>query len=236
MRHLLTATFAATLLGAVGCVEPIDQSTTNPTLPKTNGELQFDSDVSPMLEQVCAGCHTGAPESTPTKFLGMAGQADNYAKVTFDDGVIGGWNPALAGLLTKGEHADGTARAWTGSAVRLLDQTKLPTQTEFVEITTERQMHDAIRRLVVRGAPAIGVAAAFGVYLGVREVTDWKSWLERLNGVCSFLATSRPTAVNLFWAIERIKRVAGNRPPRGTPVQVLRIVKQRIEFRSRFKY
>ena len=116
MRHLLTATFAAaTLLGAVGCVEPIDNGTTNPTLPRTSGELQFDSEVSPMLEQTCAGCHTGAPESTPTKFLGAVGKNDNYAKVTFDDGVIGGWNPALAGLLTKGEHAEGQARAWTGS-------------------------------------------------------------------------------------------------------------------------
>jgi len=51
---------------------------------------------------------------------------------------------------------------WTGAAVRLLDQTKLPHETIYVDITDEQQMHDAIRRLVVRGAPAIGVAAAFG--------------------------------------------------------------------------
>lgn len=114
MRHLVTAT-ALSLLGAAACVEPIDNGTTNPTLPKTAGEQQFDVDVSPMLEQVCAACHTCAPESTPTKFLGAAGASDNYGKVTFDDGVIGGWNPALAGLLTKGEHADGQARAWTAS-------------------------------------------------------------------------------------------------------------------------
>src|SRR4051812_26843994 len=56
---------------------------------------------------------------------------------------------------------------WTGQACRLLDQTKLPTETCYVDISDERQMWDAIRRLVVRGAPAIGVAAAFGVYLGV---------------------------------------------------------------------
>lgn len=121
MRHLLTATVAATLLGAVGCVEPIDNGTTNPTLPKTAGEQQFDAEVSPMLEQNCAGCHTGAPESTPTKFLGVAGKNDNYGKVTLDDGVIGGWNPALAGLLTKGEHADGQARAWTGSEAGMIE-------------------------------------------------------------------------------------------------------------------
>jgi methylthioribose-1-phosphate isomerase len=91
---------------------------------------------------------------------------------------------------------------WTGSCVRLLDQTKLPGETVYIDITDEKQMHDAIRRLVVRGAPAIGIAAAFGVYLGVRN--DFR----RLNEVCDYLATSRPTAVNLFWAIERVKRIA----------------------------
>ena len=59
--------------------------------------------------------------------------------------------------------------AWTGSAVRLLDQTRLPTETVYVDVANEKQMHDAIRRLVVRSAPAIGVAAAFGVYLGVKD-------------------------------------------------------------------
>src|SRR5205085_2009475 len=61
---------------------------------------------------------------------------------------------------------------WTGHSVRLLDQTKLPGQTDYVDISDEKQMHEAIRRLVVRGAPAIGVAAAFGAYLGVRDATD----------------------------------------------------------------
>ena len=77
---------------------------------------------------------------------------------------------------------------WAGSAVRLLDQTKLPGETAYVEITDERQMHDAIRRLVVRGAPAIGVAAAFGVYLGVRSFGKGRAalfpFMERLNEVC----------------------------------------------------
>ena len=61
---------------------------------------------------------------------------------------------------------------WTGSAVRLLDQTRLPRETTYVDIPDEKQMHDAIRRLVVRGAPAIGCAAAFGAYLGVRNFPD----------------------------------------------------------------
>jgi methylthioribose-1-phosphate isomerase len=101
---------------------------------------------------------------------------------------------------------------WTGDSsphgvVRLLDQTKLPRETTYVEIRDERQIHDAIRRLVVRGAPAIGIAAAFGVYLGVRDASD-DELPRRVQEVCDYLATSRPTAVNLFWALDRIKRIA----------------------------
>src|SRR5881275_612104 len=99
---------------------------------------------------------------------------------------------------------------WTGEAVRLLDQTRLPLETVYVEVSDEKQMWDAIRRLVVRGAPAIGVAAAFGVYLGVRgrSFESLADFDRRLNEVCDYLATSRPTAVNLFWAIDRMKRVS----------------------------
>jgi methylthioribose-1-phosphate isomerase len=100
---------------------------------------------------------------------------------------------------------------WTGSAARLLDQTRLPAETVFVDITDEKQMHDAIRRLVVRGAPAIGVAAAFGVYLGVKDFRGDDTLLAfttRLHEVCDELATARPTAVNLFWAIDQMRRAA----------------------------
>ena len=102
--------------------------------------------------------------------------------------------------------------AWTGSAARLLDQTKLPTETVYVDVANEKQMHDAIRRLVVRGAPAIGVAAAFGVYLGVKDFRPADGallkFMARVNEVCDYLATSRPTAVNLFWAIDKMRRAA----------------------------
>ncbi|HET6251082.1 MAG TPA: S-methyl-5-thioribose-1-phosphate isomerase [Tepidisphaeraceae bacterium] len=118
---------------------------------------------------------------------------------------------------------------WTGKAARLLDQTRLPTETLYVDITDEKQMWDAIKRLVVRGAPAIGVAAAFGVYLGVRNWPELTGFAERLDEVCDYLATSRPTAVNLFWAIERIRRHAKTHPIyRATPVKLLKILKQRI--------
>ena len=123
---------------------------------------------------------------------------------------------------------------WTGEAARLLDQTKLPTETVYVDVADERQMWDAIRRLVVRGAPAIGVATAFGVYLGVRG-HDGKSLLEfmtRLNEVCDYLATSRPTAVNLFWAIDRMRRVArdaGRDAPVGlADVKAVDLIKIRL--------
>jgi len=119
---------------------------------------------------------------------------------------------------------------WTGSALRLLDQTRLPTQTIYVDITDEKQTWDAIRRLVVRGAPAIGVAAAFGVYLGVRNASDEPAkFRQRLEEVCAYLATSRPTAVNLFWAIDRVKRCALGFPQcRSTPADLGQIIKQRI--------
>jgi methylthioribose-1-phosphate isomerase len=108
--------------------------------------------------------------------------------------------------------------AWTGHAARLVDQTRLPMETAYVDITDEKQMWDAIKRLVVRGAPAIGVAAAFGVYLGVRH--DDSEYLAdfdvHLNQVCDYLATSRPTAVNLFWALERMKRVSQETRKQGS--------------------
>jgi methylthioribose-1-phosphate isomerase len=100
--------------------------------------------------------------------------------------------------------------SWTGSAMRLVDQTRLPTETVYVDITDHRQTWDAIKRLVVRGAPAIGVAAAFGVYIGVRHADerDSRAFLAKVDEVCDYLATARPTAVNLRWAVDRMRRVA----------------------------
>ena len=102
---------------------------------------------------------------------------------------------------------------WTGAAARLLDQTRLPTETVYVDVVDEKQMWDAIKRLVIRGAPAIGVAAAFGVYLGVRHYPedDLPGFWKRVDAVCDYLATSRPTAVNLFWAIDRMRGLTHDR-------------------------
>jgi methylthioribose-1-phosphate isomerase len=129
--------------------------------------------------------------------------------------------------------------AWTGSAARLIDQTKLPTEVVYVDITDEKQMWDAIKRLVVRGAPAIGVAAAFGVYLGVRDFPeiDSKAFLTRVDEVCAYLATSRPTAVNLFWALDRMKAHARNmwgaNPQRMPDTQVIPDIKDELLYEAK---
>ena len=96
---------------------------------------------------------------------------------------------------------------WTENGVRFLDQTKLPTEESYVTATTYQQVADAIRNMVVRGAPAIGVAAAMGIALGVKNskaetVADLK---KDLDPICKAIGETRPTAVNLFWAIQRMR-------------------------------
>jgi methylthioribose-1-phosphate isomerase len=100
--------------------------------------------------------------------------------------------------------------AWIGDIdgfVRILDQTILPAQVEYRDCKTVEEVWEAIRSLRVRGAPAIGVAAAMGVVVGVQKLPDSQrgSFGERLRQVADFLRTSRPTAVNLFWALERME-------------------------------
>ena len=96
---------------------------------------------------------------------------------------------------------------WTDSGVRFIDQTKLPTEERHVTCRTCEQVADAIRNMVVRGAPAIGVAAAMGIALGVKNskaetVGELKQELDRC---CEMVGKTRPTAVNLFWAIRRMQ-------------------------------
>jgi methylthioribose-1-phosphate isomerase len=96
---------------------------------------------------------------------------------------------------------------WKGGAVRLLDQSRLPSQVEFLECRDYREVAQAIRELKVRGAPAIGVTAAMGVALGAESlnVDEYHAFVKQLEAICDHLAASRPTAVNLFWAIARMK-------------------------------
>ncbi|MBD2022502.1 S-methyl-5-thioribose-1-phosphate isomerase [Leptolyngbya sp. FACHB-36] len=99
---------------------------------------------------------------------------------------------------------------WHHDRVHLIDQTRLPNEYAVVDITRYDDMAWAIETMVVRGAPAIGVAAAYGVYLGAREIqtTDRDTFLTQLEEVAKRLRSTRPTAVNLFWAIDRMTKTA----------------------------
>jgi len=98
---------------------------------------------------------------------------------------------------------------WTGDSVEMLDQRVLPGEEVYHRYRDYRQVAEAIRTMVVRGAPAIGVAAAMGIALGVRNSTA--STPEELDlefdEICSLMSATRPTAVNLFWAVERMRAV-----------------------------
>jgi len=95
---------------------------------------------------------------------------------------------------------------WTDNGVVMIDQTRLPREERYVTCKTYEEVADAIRSMVIRGAPAIGVAAAMGVALGVAQANT-ADLDTRLETICETLARTRPTAVNLFWAIDRMKRV-----------------------------
>src|SRR5579871_115711 len=95
---------------------------------------------------------------------------------------------------------------WIDDRVVLIDQTRLPREEKYVSCRSYQEVAEAIRSMVVRGAPAIGVAAAMGVALGVLHAPEQE--LDRhFETICDTLARTRPTAVNLFWAIERMRRL-----------------------------
>jgi methylthioribose-1-phosphate isomerase len=95
---------------------------------------------------------------------------------------------------------------WTKSGVVFIDQTKLPTEEVYVTCTTHQQVADVIRDMVVRGAPAIGVAAAMGIALGVKnsKAENFADLKKDFDQICETIRQTRPTAVNLFWAIRRM--------------------------------
>lgn len=99
---------------------------------------------------------------------------------------------------------------WHEDRVLLIDQTKLPSEYVIVEISRCDDMARAIKTMIVRGAPAIGVAAAYGMYLGAREIQtqEREAFLSQLEDVAQVLRLTRPTAVNLFWAIARMLKTA----------------------------
>jgi len=97
---------------------------------------------------------------------------------------------------------------WTERGVRFIDQTKLPTEEVYVDCTTYQEVADVIRNMVVRGAPAIGVAAAMGIALGVKnsKAESTGDLKPEFDYICDVIGKTRPTAVNLFWAIRRMQQ------------------------------
>jgi methylthioribose-1-phosphate isomerase len=108
---------------------------------------------------------------------------------------------------------------WTADGVVMIDQTRLPLEEKYVTCRTYQEVATAIRDMVIRGAPAIGVAAAMGVALGVLYAAP-DNLDRQVETICETLARTRPTAVNLFWAIDRMKRLYGSL--RGKPLAEIR--------------
>jgi methylthioribose-1-phosphate isomerase len=103
---------------------------------------------------------------------------------------------------------------WKEEGIEILDQTGLPGRVEYLLLTTPEAVVDAVRRLAIRGAPAIGVAAAMAAALGARLIRarTRPEFLGEFDELCAFIASARPTARNLFWALERMKRTAHAAP------------------------
>jgi methylthioribose-1-phosphate isomerase len=103
---------------------------------------------------------------------------------------------------------------WKDNNLVLLDQTKLPLQNHFLTMGNSSDVWNAIKELKVRGAPAIGIAGAYGLYLGLREFAhlDHKNFLQKAQEIHNYLNSSRPTAVNLKWALNRMVTVVLNHP------------------------
>jgi len=116
---------------------------------------------------------------------------------------------------------------WKDDHVLMVDQRKLPAQEVYVELKTAREVARAIERMVIRGAPAIGVAAAMGLALGVvkSRATGSATLAAEFYRLCEMMAATRPTAVNLFWAIDRMKRVFSEAARAGrSPAEIRGIV------------
>jgi len=119
---------------------------------------------------------------------------------------------------------------WTDAGVVMLDQRRLPTEEIYRTYTNHSEVAEAIRSMVVRGAPAIGVAAAMGIALGVQNsragsVAELDAEFDR---ICSDIAATRPTAVNLFWAVERMKQVYQRNRAQGVAAMRAALIKESI--------
>ena len=120
---------------------------------------------------------------------------------------------------------------WKDQTLHIIDQTLLPSEVRFVALTTLEAVWEAIKMLRVRGAPAIGICAAFGVVVGIREKRA-KTGVDLIRVAldsADYLGTARPTAVNLFWALERMRRVADALDPDAPTDALLARLEQEAE-------
>jgi methylthioribose-1-phosphate isomerase len=119
--------------------------------------------------------------------------------------------------------------AWQEQMIVMVDQRKLPGQEVYVQCKTPQAVAKAITTMVIRGAPAIGVAAAMGIAMGMRQSksTGTRQFTVEFNQLCDLMAGTRPTAVNLFWAIDRMKRVFGEAARAGESVDGLKSLLER---------
>ncbi len=113
---------------------------------------------------------------------------------------------------------------WMDDCVLMLDQRLLPTEEKWLELKTYNDVADGIRDMVVRGAPAIGVSCAYGIAIGAKNFvgTNVDDLEEELDYICEVLAKTRPTAINLFWAIDRMKRVFAKAKEEGKSVSEIK--------------
>lgn len=120
---------------------------------------------------------------------------------------------------------------WERERLVLLDQTRLPHRQDWISCTTYREVVEAIKAMQVRGAPAIGIAAAFGVVLGAKEYAHLpaQSFQKRLQVIIAELAATRPTAVNLFWALEKMEQVAGKLAGQDPHLIVIELEKAAVQ-------
>ncbi|HYG78210.1 MAG TPA: S-methyl-5-thioribose-1-phosphate isomerase [Planctomycetota bacterium] len=121
------------------------------------------------------------------------------------------------------------ALSWNNGTLRLLDQTRLPAEEAYIDVSSVALLEDCIFRLVVRGAPAIGCAAAFGTVLIAREIPaslTGQAWLKEFDARCNHLIEVRPTAVNLKWAVERCRARVHGLSPLPAPTSLSAILEE----------
>jgi len=100
--------------------------------------------------------------------------------------------------------------SWKSGKVRYIDQTRLPHKLEYIDCSDPKKLWKAIRGLEIRGAPAIGIAGALGVILGIKDLKakNFSEFFKKMRKVVKFFASARPTAINLFWALDRMECAA----------------------------